>query len=56
MSKEKIITDLHYLGVKIEKSLWNKLRMYSSANQDSVGKLVRNILTDWINDRESKIK
>ncbi len=56
MAKPKIFKDMHYLGVKIERGLWTKLRIYSSVTQDSVGKLVRKILIDWVKTQEEKIK
>ena len=49
MSTPESPHELHYLGVRIEKSLWQKLRSTANSNDDSVGKLVRKILNTWAN-------
>jgi hypothetical protein len=56
MARQKIIDNLHYLGVKIEWELWKKLKIHSISGDISVGCLVRKILTDYVNNEENRIK
>jgi hypothetical protein len=56
MARKKIIENLHYLGVKIERNLWIKLRIHADGSRGNVGELVRKILTDWVNNSDNHIK
>ncbi len=51
MKKESISkSPMRFLGVNIEKTLWDKLTLHAIANDDTMSKLVRKILKDYVSN------
>ncbi len=50
MAKERSFKNPHYLGLIIEKEIWNKLKIKAWSTDDSVSKLVRNTLNELVKD------